>query len=92
MPVGVVTTAIASIFNEFAAELATQQKKDSYYDLDVFERREEFSRALSEDELNERFNRMHIVVRNPQGAPDIRAFVDAIVAIAPKGRVIQGVR
>ncbi|MEE8373907.1 MAG: hypothetical protein V3R87_09320, partial [Dehalococcoidia bacterium] len=59
-------------------------------DLDVFKRREAFARALTAEGLEEKFNKLHIVVRNPSGAPDLRAFVDAIVALAPKGRVIQG--
>ncbi len=90
MPIGVETVSIEAIFNEFAAELAESQGKESYYDLDVFKRREAFARALTADELAEKFNRLHIVARSPNGAPDLRAFVDAIVAIAPKGRVIQG--
>lgn len=90
MPIGVETVPIEAIFNEFAAELAESQGKESYYDLDVFKRREAFARALTADELAEKFNRLHIVARSPNGAPDLRAFVDAIVAIAPKGRVIQG--
>lgn len=92
MPIGVETTAIENVFNEMAAELAAEMEVASYYDLDVYKRREAFARVLTADVLQERFNKMHIVARNPQGAPDIRAFVDVIVSVSAKGRVIQGVR
>jgi hypothetical protein len=92
MPIGVETSAIEVIFNEMAAEMAAEMEVDSYFDLDVYKRREAFARVLTAEVLNERFNKMHIVARNPQGAPDLRAFVDAIIAVSTKGRVIQGVR
>ena len=92
MPIGVETSAIEGIFAEFAAELAAEMNVESYFDLDVFKRRESFARVLTSEILQERLNKMHIIARNPQGAPDLRAFVDAIIAVSPKGRVIQGVR
>lgn len=92
MPIGVETVAVEVLFTEMAAELAEQQGVESYFDLDVFKRREAFSRVITPDTASERFNKLHVVVRNPQGAPDIRAFVDAIVAASIPGSVIQGVR
>jgi hypothetical protein len=92
MPIGVETVAIETLFTAMSAELAEQQKVESYFDLDVFKRREAFSRVIDPDYAAERFNKLHVVVRNPQGAPDIRAFVDAIVSASPPGAVIQGVR
>jgi hypothetical protein len=92
IPIGVETTAIEGIFADMAAELAAEMSVESYFDLDVYKRREAFARALTADILQERFNKMHIIARNPQGAPDLRAFVDAIVSVSPKGRVIQGVK
>ena len=92
MPVGVETVSAENLFAELAAELAAEMKVESYYDLDVYKRRESFVRVLTSEVLDERFNKLHIVARNPQGAPDLRAFIDAIVAVASKGHVIQGVR
>lgn len=92
MPIGVETTAIEGLFATMGAELASEMSVESYFDLDVYKRRETFARVLTAEILQERYNKMHIVARNPQGAPDLRAFVDAIIAVSPKGRVIQGVK
>ena len=92
MPVGVETVAAEALFSDAAAELAEEMSVESYYDLDVYKRRETFAMAFTAEYLRERYNRLHIVARNPQGAPDLRAFVDALISVAAKGRVIQGVR
>ena len=92
MPIGVETTAIEGLFTEMGAELAAEMSVESYFDLDVYKRRESFARVLTAEILQDRYNKMHIVARNPQGAPDLRAFMDAIIAVSPKGRVIQGVK
>jgi hypothetical protein len=92
MPIGVETISVEGLFADMAAELAKEMNVESYFDLDVFKRRETFARVLTAEILQERYNRMHIVARNPQGAPDLRAFVDALISVAAKGRVIQGVR
>jgi hypothetical protein len=92
MPIGVETVSVEGLFAEMAAELATEMNAESYFDLDVFKRRESFARVLTAEILQERYNKMHIVARNPQGAPDLRAFVDVMISVSPKGRVIQGIR
>lgn len=92
VPTGVATVAVETLFAEMAAEMAETMGVKSYYDLDVFKRREAFAMAFTAEELTERYTKLHIISRNPAGAPDLRAFVDAIVAVAPAGRVIQGLR
>lgn len=92
MPLGVETTPVEQVFASFAQQLADQQKVASYYDLDVFKRREAFSRAITEAIAAEAFNKKHLVVRNPSGAPDLRAFVDALVAVTPQDHIVQGIR
>ncbi|MEM7203545.1 MAG: PD-(D/E)XK nuclease family protein [Planctomycetota bacterium] len=88
MPVGVETTQAERLFLELCAEMATYNGVGSYYDLNAFERREQIQ-ALG-DRLVERYTTQHIVVRNPSGSPDLRAFIDVLKAHAPDGGCIEG--
>lgn len=88
MPTGVKTTLADTLFVEMASEIAAGQGEASFYDLNPFKRRELWYDEC--DSFQERLGNVDIVVRNPQGSPDLKAFIDALISVAQPGNVIQG--
>lgn len=58
-----------------------------YYSLDVFKRREAW---MASDDLEQQLGNIDIVVRNPNGSPDLKAFIEALKSVARPGNVIEG--
>ena len=89
MPLGVKTILVEVLFQEMAAEVAASQAVESYYDLNPFERRDQWHK-MPEGFFQEKFGSVDIVTRNPGGSPDLKAFVEALMSVAKPGHVIQG--
>lgn len=86
VPLGVATTMAESLFDELGAEMAQAQGVGSYFDLDPFKRREAWRKAP----LSERLGTSEIVVRKPNGSPDLQAFIEALKSQAQPGNVVEG--
>jgi len=78
VPLGVKTTLAETLFKELSP--------DGYYDLDPFKRREVWHQVNFQAELGS----VDVVVRNPNGSPDMKAFIEAMRAQAQAGNVIEG--
>ncbi|MEE8519036.1 MAG: hypothetical protein V3S98_07920, partial [Dehalococcoidia bacterium] len=89
MPLGTKTALAEVLFADMAVLMAESQGVPSYYDINPFDRRDLWHK-VPEGEFQEQFGSVDIVTRDPSGSPDLKAFVEALIAAAKPGHVVQG--